>query len=53
MATKRLGKGLEALIRSDNSSNEEKVKHAGITKILLSKIKTNPVSYTHLRAHET
>ena len=42
MATKRLGKGLEALIRSDNSSNEEKVKHAGITKILLSKIKTNP-----------
>ena len=25
MATKRLGKGLEALIRSDNSSNEEKV----------------------------
>ena len=42
MATKRLGKGLEALIRSDNSSNEEKVKHAGIAKILLSKIKTNP-----------
>ena len=42
MATKRLGKGLEALIRSDNSSNEEKVKPAGITKILLSKIKTNP-----------
>ena len=42
MATKRLGKGLEALIRSDNSSNEEKVKHTGITKILLSKIKTNP-----------
>ena len=42
MATKRLGKGLEALIRSDSFSNEEKVKHAGITKILLSKIKTNP-----------
>ena len=42
MATKRLGKGLEALIRSDSFSNEEKAKHAGITKILLSKIKTNP-----------
>ena len=34
MATKRLGKGLEALIRSDSFSNEEKAKHAGITKIL-------------------
>ena len=42
MATKRLGKGLEALIRSDSFSNEEKAKHAGITKILLSKIKANP-----------
>ena len=42
MATKRLGKGLEALIRPDKSPNEEKIKHAGITKILLSKIKANP-----------
>ena len=42
MATKRLGKGLEALIRSDKSPNEEKIKHTGITKILLSKIKVNP-----------
>ena len=42
MATKRLGKGLEALIRSDSFSNEEKAKHAGITKILLSKIKATP-----------
>ena len=42
MATKRLGKGLEALIRPDKSPNEEKIKHTGITKILLSKIKTNP-----------
>ena len=42
MATKRLGKGLEALIRPDKSPNEGKIKHTGITKILLSKIKTNP-----------
>ena len=45
MATKRLGKGLEALIRSDNSSNEEKVKHAGITKFCyqrLRQIRINP-----------
>ena len=42
MVTKRLGKGLEALIRTDKSLNEEKIKHTGITKILLSKIKANP-----------
>ena len=42
MATKRLGKGLEALIRPDKSPNEGKIKHTGITKILLSKIKVNP-----------
>ena len=42
MATKRLGKGLEALIRPGKSPNEEKIKHTGITKILLSKIKVNP-----------
>ena len=42
MATKRLGKGLDALIRPDKSPNEEKINHTRITKILLSKIKTNP-----------
>jgi len=42
MATKRLGKGLEALIRSDHSVKIEDTKSSGVTKILLSKIKTNP-----------
>ena len=42
MATKRLGKGLEALIRPNHTIKKEDIKHSGVTKILLSKIKTNP-----------
>ncbi|MEC9474521.1 MAG: ParB/RepB/Spo0J family partition protein [Candidatus Neomarinimicrobiota bacterium] len=42
MATKRLGKGLEALIRSDHAVKKEHISHSGVTQILLSKIKTNP-----------
>ena len=42
MATKRLGKGLEALIRSDHAVKKEHINHSGVTQILLSKIKTNP-----------
>ena len=39
MATKRLGKGLDALIRP---KNQGKNSPAGVTKILISKIKKNP-----------
>ena len=43
MATKRLGKGLEALIGTSVSSNKkDQDRSSGITKILISKIKTNP-----------
>ena len=42
MNRKALGKGLEALIRSDHSVKIEDTKSSGVTKILLSKIKTNP-----------
>ena len=43
MATKRLGKGLEALIGTSVSSNKkDQDRSSGVTKILISKIKTNP-----------
>ena len=43
MATKRLGKGLEALIGTSVSSNKkDQDRSPGVTKILISKIKTNP-----------
>ena len=43
MATKRLGKGLEALIRPSSPETTEKSRGSGISSILISKIKTNPL----------
>ncbi len=43
MATKRLGKGLEALIRPNSSKILESSKPSGVSNILISKIKTNPL----------
>ena len=43
MATKRLGKGLEALIRSSSPELLEDSKSSGISSVLISKIKTNPL----------
>ena len=44
MATKRLGKGLEALIRSNSPDiSEASAKSSGISSVLISKINTNPL----------
>ena len=43
MATKRLGKGLEALIRSSSPELLEDSKSSGISSVLISKIRTNPL----------
>ena len=43
MATKRLGKGLEALIRSNTFEDSGDSKGLGISSILIAKIKTNPL----------
>ena len=44
MATKRLGKGLEALIRSNSpDTSEASAKSSGISSVLISKINTNPL----------
>ena len=43
MATKRLGKGLEALIRSNTFEDSGDSKGLGISNILIAKIKTNPL----------
>ena len=43
MATKRLGKGLEALIRSNSTQTSETTKLSSVSSILISKIKTNPL----------
>ena len=43
MATKRLGKGLEALIRSNSTENSETSKLSSVSSILISRIKTNPL----------
>ena len=43
MATKRLGKGLEALIRSNSTQTKETSKLSNVSNILISKIKTNPL----------
>ena len=43
MATKRLGKGLEALIRSNSTQTSETSKLSSVSSILISKIKTNPL----------
>ena len=43
MATKRLGKGLEALIRSNSPEILEDSKVSGVLSVLISKIKTNPL----------
>ena len=44
MATKRLGKGLEALIRSNSPEiSEASAKSSGISSVLISKINTNPL----------
>ena len=43
MATKRLGKGLEALIRSNSTQTKETSKLSNVSSILISKIKTNPL----------
>lgn len=44
MATKRLGKGLEALIRSNSTDiSEASAKSSGISSVLISKINTNPL----------
>lgn len=43
MATKRLGKGLEALIRSNSPETLEDSKVSGVSSVSISKIKTNPL----------
>ena len=44
MATKRLGKGLEALIRSNSPDmSEASAKSSGISSVLISKINANPL----------
>lgn len=43
MATKRLGKGLEALIRSNTFEDSGDSKGLGISNILIAKIKRNPL----------
>ena len=43
MATKRLGKGLEALIRSNSPEILEDSKVSGVLSVSFSKIKTNPL----------
>ena len=44
MATKRLGKGLEALIRSNSpDTSEASAKSSGISSVLISKINANPL----------
>ena len=43
MATKRLGKGLEALIRSNSPEILEDSKVSGVSSVSISKIKTNPL----------
>jgi len=43
VATKRLGKGLEALIRSNTFEDSGDSKGLGISNILIAKIKTNPL----------
>jgi len=43
VATKRLGKGLEALIRSNTFEDSGDSKGLGISSILIAKIKTNPL----------
>ena len=44
MATKRLGKGLEALIRSNSPEiSEASAKSSGISSVSITKINTNPL----------
>ena len=43
MATKRLGKGLEALIRSNSPETLKDSKVSGVSSVSISKIKTNPL----------
>ena len=43
MATKRLGKGLEALIRSNSPETLVDSKVSGVSSVSISKIKTNPL----------
>ena len=43
MATKRLGRGLEALIRSNSPETLEDSKVSGVSSVSISKIKTNPL----------